>query len=108
MNVAIFAGRDRSAFETKSSFRCLTRGQKLAVGFALGVDYFNPFNVMLLFHGMRDATDLNFDAIGRLLDYRDMLFFSGIDGVFHISFHRLPTAYQFTLATVDHFDYVST
>jgi len=79
--------------------------EKLTIGLAVRED-FDPFDVVVLFHGVGDAADLDLDPAVGFFDDRDVLFHALVGRLGGQVFHGLATADQIARAAVQHLDYV--
>lgn len=107
VNVAIFTNHNRGFVDAEFGFGRFTGLEELHA-LAVAGDYFDPFDKMLFFHGVWHAANLDFDALGSLFDYRNMLLDRRISGFFFHQFHFHATAYQCRGAGVNHFNYIAT
>jgi cold shock CspA family protein/uncharacterized LabA/DUF88 family protein len=64
---------------------------------------FNPLDVVLFFHRMRDRADADGIAPGALFDHRDVLFLGGVGGIFRKNLHGLAAAHGIPGAGIENF-----
>jgi hypothetical protein len=105
MYVTVLTGCNLVSIDTEQNFRRIARLQKLTIGLAFG-NHLYPFNEVLLFHRMRDTTDLHLQPVFGLLNYRDMLLLGSIGRVLFEKLHRLVAAHKLANTFMENLDYV--
>ncbi len=83
------------------------RLKELPVGLAIR-EQFDPLNVVLLLHRVRDGADLDFIATFGLFYYGDMLLRSCISGTFSQKLHGLSATNQLTVSAVENLYNIAT
>jgi hypothetical protein len=107
VQITKFSGTHLNGICLENRFRRGPGGKKLNVSFPIRYK-FDPLDVMLFFHGMSHAADLDLKPSGNFFDDRDVLFLGGVNGVLFEQNHRLSAADQFAAAPMQHLDNITT
>lgn len=101
MHIAIGARFDMLGFQAEFRHGFLSRFQMFSID-SMFRDYFNPFNVMLGFHRMRNASHIyDYSAID-FFHHGPVFFIFFLFRFFNLQFHQLPATNQLPNSDMRH------
>ncbi len=99
VEIAVFPCRDIRRLDGETRLRRLTRCKELSIDFPVGKNL-DPFDVMLLLHGMGDTAYLHLHSTRYFFHDRNMLFLRSIRCVLLHQFHGLAAAHWLACSTM--------